>query len=71
MKVSYIQVFDDKDEANVALAYALQRFPNHDNSLVSNSTQVQVLGRISNQKFGRAFGSLDDENVYLVISLAE
>ncbi len=71
MKVSYVQLFDSEQRANEALAYAVLSFPNNENRLISNSTQIQVLGRMGNQNFGRAYGALDDEITYLVLSIAK
>lgn len=70
MKVSYIQVFDVREDAVRALGRLHSLFPDNANSMVETSNQIQLWSKVKNMVDHDIFGELDDEVVYLVLSLA-
>lgn len=69
MKSGYVQMFDQKTDAETALGRIMKIFPNHDHKLIDSCAQVQVWKTIEGQTSSDQVGKLDDNPIYIVISV--
>lgn len=70
MKTSFVQIFDQKDDAESALGYISGAYPKHNHTLIKSSNQVQVWSKVGDESTVKTFGQPDDKIIYLVLSIA-
>jgi hypothetical protein len=70
MNASFVRLFDKKADAVEALGYMSGAFPDHDHHLVDTSNQVQIWATIAGATDAKTYGELNDDTIFLVLSLA-